>query len=254
MADSPFPLPPAAFTGASRRTEAGACFDWLRQGWAMFVATPGRWLGLASLFLLLFVTPFFVPGIGPLLAWLLLPFLAAGLQAACRRSVRQGQPRLGDLFAGFARDQGSLLQLGLMHMLAILTLEFLLGLLGGAGPAAGMMGGSLFERLLPSLGLGLALGSLALLGILALAVALPLGMAFCFAPALVLLHGMSATRALQASFFACLHNGLTLLVFGLLLSIMVFFAALPLGLGFLLLIPVLAGALHAAYRDIFVGT
>jgi hypothetical protein len=33
-----------------------------------------------------------------------------------------------------------------------------------------------------------------------------------------------------------------------------FFAMLPLGLGFLLLLPIFCGAVYASYRDIFVGT
>ncbi|MDR2625015.1 MAG: hypothetical protein LBC37_01635, partial [Zoogloeaceae bacterium] len=48
---SAFPLPPAAFTGASRRVETGTLFDWPRQGWAMFRAAPFRWLGMSGVFL-----------------------------------------------------------------------------------------------------------------------------------------------------------------------------------------------------------
>ena len=36
-------------------------------------------------------------------------------------------------------------------------------------------------------------------------------------------------------------------------SELMFFAALPVGLGFLVLIPVLSGSIYASYRDIFVA-
>ena len=56
-----FPLAPARFTGDSREVDPGACFDWLRQGWAMFLVNPGIWIGVTLLLVLLFIN-FMVPG------------------------------------------------------------------------------------------------------------------------------------------------------------------------------------------------
>jgi uncharacterized membrane protein len=44
------------------------------------------------------------------------------------------------------------------------------------------------------------------------------------------------------------------LVYGLITMVLCFFAALPVGLGFLVLGPVLSGSVYASYRDIFVAT
>ncbi len=238
----PFPLAPAPFTGRSRVTEPGACFDWLRQGWALFSASPGLWLGQTLLFLLGLLVPASVPLLGLLVSALLLPLLAAGMLTACQRSARGEAPAPGDLLAGFQDKGGGLVLLGLLHLLGLAGIGLLLFLIGAAGPDSPGM---------PSL--GALVGGLLLNGLLAVVLSLPLAMAFWFAPALVLFHRMAPLDAVKASFGACLKNWLAFLVFGLLLSILLFFAALPLGLGFLVLIPVLFGALHASYRDIFVG-
>ncbi|WP_303785848.1 BPSS1780 family membrane protein [Azovibrio restrictus] len=235
----PFPLAPAPFTGRSRVTEPGACFDWLRQGWALFSASPGLWLGQTLLFLLGLLVPATVPLLGLLVSALLLPLLGAGMLSACQRSARGEAPAPADLLAGFRDRGGGLVLLGLLHLLGLAGITLLLWSIGnGAQQAAGF---------------GSLLGGWLLNGLLAVILFLPLAMAFWFAPALVLFHRMSPLQALKASFGACLKNWLAFLVFGLLLSILLFFAALPLGLGFLVLIPVLFGALHASYRDIFVG-
>ena len=64
---------------------------------------------------------------------------------------------------------------------------------------------------------------------------------------------MPPVEALKASFNACLKNTLPFLVYGLVVMVLLFFAALPVGLGFLVLIPVLSGSVYVSYRDIFVA-
>ena len=41
-----FPIPAPAFNGASRIVPPGNAFEWLRQGWALFVTNPGMWIVL----------------------------------------------------------------------------------------------------------------------------------------------------------------------------------------------------------------
>jgi len=83
---------------------------------------------------------------------------------------------------------------------------------------------------------------------------LPLLLLFWFAPALVVFHRLRPLAALHASLQACLKNGLPLLVYGMILLTLTFIAVLPAGLGMLILVPVLAGSVYAAYRDIFLAT
>ena len=103
------------------------------------------------------------------------------------------------------------------------------------------------------MGAGIGFGGVFLAGLLTLLLGAPLLMAVWFAPALVYFNGLQPVAALKASFDACLKNWLVATIFGLITLVLCFFAALPMGLGFLVLLPVLYGALYASYRDIFLG-
>jgi len=76
-------------------------------------------------------------------------------------------------------------------------------------------------------------------------------MATWFAAALIAFHEMSAVEAMKSSFAACLKNFLPFLVYGLILLIPSLVATLPLGLGWLVLGPVVAASIYTAYRDIY---
>ena len=52
-----FPLTPAAFSGEPRLAPPDSAFNWLRQGWAVFIANPGLWLAMSVLILVIFLDP-----------------------------------------------------------------------------------------------------------------------------------------------------------------------------------------------------
>jgi uncharacterized membrane protein len=79
----------------------------------------------------------------------------------------------------------------------------------------------------------------------------PLYMATWFAPALIVSHDLAPAAALKASFYACLKNWLPFLVYGVVLLVLGLAAAIPLGLGYLVLVPVLVASVYTSYRDIF---
>lgn len=241
-----FPLPAPAFNGASRVVAPGNAFDWLRQGWGIFVVNPGVWIALTIVLLVVFLGLNIVPLVGALAAHLLTPLLVAGLLLACRKAADGQSPEIGDLFAGFRQNTGNLVMLGVLYMAAMLAIFVVVMVLGGGSVAGGMMMGH-------GAGFGLALGGLLLALLLTLALSLPVLMALWFAPALVCFNNMAPIDALKASFNACLKNTLVFLVYGLIVMVLAFFAALPVMLGFLVLVPVLAGSLYASYRDVFVA-
>ncbi|HEX3063529.1 MAG TPA: BPSS1780 family membrane protein, partial [Usitatibacter sp.] len=78
-------------------------------------------------------------------------------------------------------------------------------------------------------------------------------MAYWFAPALVVLHGMEPIAALRESFVACLRNILPSLVYGVLMLLLSIGVALTLGLGLLVWVPLFFTSTYAAYRDIFIA-
>ena len=100
-------------------------------------------------------------------------------------------------------------------------------------------------------GAGLAAGSLALGLLVWLILSVLLGMAFWFAPALVVLRGLAPIDAMKTSLGACLQNFVAFLVFGILSAVAGFVAMLPMGLGMIVLVPVMIGAAYASYLDVF---
>lgn len=246
--DAPFPLPPAPFSGNSQRAEAGACFDWLRQAWAIFAANPGVWVSVGLLSIVFYLALSVVPVLGTVAANLLMPVFSAGVLTMCRRQAQGDEARLVDLLAGFQGSAASgLVVVGALYSVALFVIAALAVMLAGGG----IVGGGLMAR--PA-GLGVAFGGLLFSLLLTLVLATPVIMAVVFAPALVFFHGLPPFVAMKASFLACANNWLALSVYGVLLSVLMFFALLPVGLGLLVLIPLLYGTLYAAYRDIFPGS
>lgn len=241
-----FPIPAPAFNGNSRVVPPGNAFDWLRQGWALFAANPGLWIGLTIVLLVIVLGVQIVPLVGTLAAHLLMPVLGAGLLLVCRKIDEGESVQIDDLFAGFKRNAGPLVMVGVLYMLAMLAIVVIVIAVGGGSVAGGLLSAQ------PA-GLGVIFGGLMLSLLLSLALSVPVVMAIWFAPALVFFNNMQPVEALKASFEACMKNVLAFLVYGLIVLVLAFFAALPVGLGFLVLIPVLAGSVYAAYRDVFVA-
>jgi uncharacterized membrane protein len=87
--------------------------------------------------------------------------------------------------------------------------------------------------------------------LIATALLLPVMMAMWFAPLLVVFHELGAWEAMKQSFSACLKNFLPFLWYGVLLLLLSLLAMIPLGLGFLVLWPVIVASLYTSYRDIY---
>jgi len=244
--NSVFPLAPAPFKGESREVDAGACFDWLQQGWAMFLVNPGIWIGSTVLLLVILMAISIVPFFGQVAAHLLVPLFGAGMVQICRHMTDEQQPEIADLFAGFKHNAGQLIMVGVIFAAGVFGLALIAFLLVTGGIFGGVVTGKVA-------GFGIALGGVMLAGLLVALLSVPIIMATWFAPALVFFHDMKPAAAMRASFDAGAKNWLPMVIFGIFLVVALFFAMLPLGLGLLLLLPVFSGAVYASYRDIFVG-
>ncbi|MBS1196535.1 MAG: putative transrane protein [Proteobacteria bacterium] len=229
-----FPLAPKPFDGNSRRVEAGAAFNWLRQGWALFLARPLLWLAATIAVLLFAIACLLLPQPGWALFFLLLPALMVGTLLFCRELAEGRKAGLADYLAGFRIRAGGLALIGLLLALFLLAAWWCGRAL--VGDAAAGLSARLFS----------ALATLLL--------ALPVWLAAAFAPALYFLNDMPPLEAMKASFNACAQNWLALLVFSVLFLLLALVTTFSAGLGFFLLIPVMSGAHYAAYRDFFPGT
>ncbi len=100
--------------------------------------------------------------------------------------------------------------------------------------------------MLTSVGIGAVFAAL-----VATLLAIPLLMAYWFAPALVVFRNEEPMTAMKTSFNACLVNMMPMFVYSLLGLVFAIAATIPLLLGWLVLAPVFAASVYASYKDIF---
>jgi uncharacterized membrane protein len=175
----------------------------------------------------------------------LTPVFAGGIFAACREQD-QGRPlAVSHLFAGFREGFGTLLSIGFIYLGITIAVTLIVGVVTGAGMWT-LLGSGTDPDAIAGMGLTLILAFLIVFALL-----LPVFMALWFAPALAMFHQQGPAEAMKASFVACLKNVLPFLVYSVILLPLAFIASIPLGLGWLVLGPVLAASLYTSYRDIF---
>lgn len=232
------------FHAGGRVVAGGRGWDWIVAAFAMFRKQPGMWVLVVLIAGILFVAISLIPVLGSLASTLLLPIFGAGLMLGCKTLDQGGTLELAHLFAGFKHRTGDLVLVGVFNLVCgVIITVAVIALIGGGVFMAMMRGGT------P--GADLSIASVLIAMLLAAGLLVPLSMAIWFAPALIVLNQLTPGAALKASFFACLKNWMPFLVYGVVLLVFAIVATIPAGLGFLVLIPVLAASVYTAYRDIF---
>lgn len=240
-----FPLPAPAFDGRSRRVDPRSALAWIQQGWAIFGVNPGAWMAIMVVLLAVVVTLGVLPLIGHLLVLLLTPLLLGGMLCACQKAAREQRLQFADLFAGLRRNAPGLLLLGALYAGAALLVALLVFAVAGAVTDSQELG----SRRAPEI----AAGGVSAAGRSLLLLGLPILVATWFAPALVVFNRMPPLNALKTGVNAGWKNLPVLTVLTVLGIVPCLVAALPFGLGFIFLGPVLAGSMYASYHDIFLG-
>jgi uncharacterized membrane protein len=235
-----------------RSLSAGSGWEWIAGGWRLFLRAPLMWIIALILTFVVFVAIGLVPILGGIAVQLLQPVVGAGLIVASHSLERGGNFELEHLFAGFKKNFGNLVIVGLLFMLGgiVIMLVFvaILAMTLGTAVLGSIASGT------PDAVIAAAASSLLviLLGVLVmLALLVPLFAAYWFAPALVVMHDMQPLAAMRESFFACFRNFVPFLVYGLVIMVLGIVAAIPFGLGYLVLVPVIFASTYVAYRQIF---
>ena len=235
------------------QVDAGRGWGWIVEGWRLFANAPGIWIViLLSYFGVNFVLSL-IPLVGGLAYLLLSPVLTAGVLYGADAQAR-GQPlEIGHLFRGF-QDQG---RMGPLVLLGLISLAgyVLMGLVAVGFVVGGIASGAVLDNpgqeITPEMIEGLfGVGAMVLVLVELILWAVML-MAMFYAIPLVMLGRQDAWPAVQDSIAACWINMGALLVFGLIGLVLAVLAMIPLGLGFLIVWPVMLGAMYASYREVF---
>jgi len=227
---------------------AGHGWEWIKQGYALFMKAPLLWIVLLLICVAAAVALSSVPVVGEPLVSLLMPVVLAGLMAGCRDLLKGEELELAHLFRGFQQHTAQLVTLGGISLVSQFLIFGLMMLVGGAALVSILMSGQ--PNVEPEViiqaasGAGLAM----LLGIILFSV---LVMAMQFAPLLVFFNDVTPLTAMKLSLRAFLNNIGSMLVYGMTLMFLAILASLPMMLGWLILLPMVFTSLYASYSEIF---
>lgn len=247
-------------------------WDWLIEGLKLFRRKPGEMflLGNTYLFVLLFVG-MMVPWLGGPLMTLITPGLGAGIMIASRMASKGMRVTPIQLFAGFLEDRkenlNPLLCLGAAFTVCFALIKLFAYLVLGPQPAVDLAqienSGANADQIT-----ALATYMVTYSAFVSVA-SIPVILLFWYAPALVVWHGMSAWKALFASWVATWRNKSTFVIFGmgwvlltlaLGVTMAIIFSALGAPLMLLMVMNILTsaivmgitfGALYPSYRSVF---
>jgi uncharacterized membrane protein len=188
--------------------------------------------------------------VGQFFFTLLSPLFLAGLMIGCRALERGEKLEIAYLFAGFRQNPVPLITVGGIYLVGQVLILGVAMMLGGSTLMELLING---KRVDENELRGVMSGGLTAV-MVALGLSIPLMMAAWFAPLLVAFKDMPAVAAMKLSFLACIKNIIPLQLYTITMVVLAVIAAMPYGLGFFLLVPVLFASLYASYEDIFVET
>lgn len=229
-------------------------WHWIVAGFRLFAKNPPIWIVFFMIYTAMeLVLALFVPVIGAVAAGFLDPILIAGFMAGCRALELDEELEIGHLFVGFQAHLRQLAILGGIYLSGKIVIVLLS--MGAMTILFGPLPDLDFNKLDP--GDPAVLGGLThfmVIGLLIVLLMMPLLMAYWFAPALILFDNLPAKQAMRLSFAACMKNIVPFTVYGMASLILFVVGSIPLGLGLLIVVPVLfATSIYTGYRDLFVA-
>lgn len=231
-----------------RKCDAAAGMSWIVKAFGLFKDQPLLWFGMSVTFLIIVGIASSIPLLNILIIPTLFMFLGGFIKGAAAQSAG-AELRFDHLFSAFKSHWQPLLILGLLYLVGIIIcmipLFIAMGsmmfsmMTGGMGSSYGMMN-------------DISLGSIFLGYLLSMLLIIPLYMALWFAPALVVLHNLEPIAAMKKSFEAGKVNVVPILVYGLISVLLLpILTMLTLGLGVLLILPIMLLTYYTSYRDVW---
>lgn len=236
--------------------EAGRATSWYGFGWRMFMTGPGVWVVMMLLIAVITLILEFIPFVGPLVLSLIFPALAGGLMYGAKEAAEGRSIEIAHLFQGLTDDRtrtpllilGAVL-LGLTILVSIIAIVIIGGSVG-----IGVFTGADGDAADGAVAVGALGAGMLLTFIIVVVYGLATFVLLAFSIPLIVFNDVPPMDAVKSSINASLKNVVPLIVFLVIYFVLAMIAAIPFFLGFLVLAPVTAAALYAAYRDIYAAS
>lgn len=229
------------FVLEGRKVPAGNGWLWIVQAWELFKQSPGMWIGLCLLYMLMIMVFSILPIVSMAVS-LFMPVFIGGIMIGCKTVDEGGDLEIGHLFAGFSNQLGNLVLVGLFYLVGVFAITIVLVIFSFG--------------LIALLGVNdqseLMFVIIAIMVLIGFALVLPLVMALWYAPPLVVFHQVSPYEAMKASVMISIKNIVPFLVYGLVFLGLGIVAALPCFLGWIVLSPIMFCSIYTSYRDMFI--
>lgn len=245
---------------ATARVPVSRGVEWIVAGWHGFTGSPGMWVVLTIIWILITLALQMLPLVGMLAGFFVAPILAGGLLIAADDVHGGRTPDLERLFRPVTdpRTRNPVLILSAIYLganVAVIVLSVIM-LVAGAGAVMVRHHGSVLPmdpaQIDPAV--LFTMGGVALLiGLILFTLFLVILILFYFAIPLVTFGRMDPGPAIATGTRALLRNWAPLAVLGLLYIPLSILASLPLMLGWLILLPMTFCIWYATYRDVFPG-
>ena len=231
-----------------RQVAAAHGWQWIVDGFQLFKRSPVIWIALFFIYLLIGMALSLIPVVGPIVLNLLAPVFIAGFMFGCRALDIDDELEINHLFAGFKQHTAQLVTVGGLYLAGIIVVVGIMFAGTDNTVLRAMFSGERLSQQQAEAALSNGFALTALLGAFFM---VPLIMAYWFAPVLVAFHGFSALDAMKQSFKASLRNIMPFFVYSLISMLLLLIAAIPFGLGLLVMIPTMTASLYVSYKDIF---
>lgn len=231
-----------------QRLAAVQGWQWIKQGYALFMKAPLLWVVLLLICFIAAVGLSAVPVVGEPLASLLLPAVLVGLMAGCRALEHGDELELAHLFSGFQQRTTQLVTLGGIALVGQFLIFGVMIMVGGATLVSILMSGQPVED--PEI-IKQAISGAGFAVLLGLMLFSALVMAMQFAPMLVFFDNIAPVAAMKLSLRAFLYNIGPMTMYGTTFIFLAILATIPMMLGWLVLMPIMFTSVYAAYSGIF---
>jgi len=239
---------------APKSNSAGAAWAWLKSGFSFFKVSPLFWIINMIIMFILMVILGLIPVLGTIATSVLNPVFMGGLMLGTYAIAKGNKMTVSHLFAGFSQHAGKLITVGVLYLLGIIVVMLITAVIayltGGFDGFVTLMSAQVGQSPDPDQVLA-AYSSLKVAGLFYFIMLFPLMFAIIFSPALVVFHDMKALEAMKLSFKGSVKNILPLIVWFILIMIFIILGVIPIGLGLLVVFPVIIASTFAAYKMIF---